>query len=174
MRQAAGRMEQRLAREIEGAGPAARIRGLDAELPLEMRKILAHRQGCRGENPGARMVQHLLAEQLRRHQRRDMQLQRLAEDLDPANFEFCRLFPDSREQRARRLGAPRAGVQAFRTLGLLAERLAERRQRRGQCRQRFGKAGFAQRLRPAQPQALFREAQAQIARSLVEPGRELV
>ncbi len=120
------------------------------------------------------MIQHLLAEQLGRHQRRDVQLQRLAEDFHPAHLGLRRLGLDAREQGRGLGGAPRAGAQAFRALGLLAERLAERRQRLAERSQHLREARLAQRLRPAQAQPLLRKAQAQIARCLVETAGELV
>ena len=160
-----------------GTRPGARRGLLEAELALEMREVLAHRERRRGEDPGARMVRHLLAEQLRRHQRRDVQLQRLAEHLDPAHL--VRGVPRLAAMRAssaaasaaRRAQAPRP----FGALGLLARaaRAAPPAPAPSAC-SASANPGLAQRLRPAEPQPFLREAQPQVARRLVEPRCDAV
>src|SRR6185503_9439706 len=76
----------RLLAEAERALPALGARVFQPELAGEVAEVLAHRERGRGEDPGARMVLHLAAEQLGRMQRRDVQLHRLAEGLGPADL----------------------------------------------------------------------------------------
>ena len=85
VRQSLGHVEQRLAIEVEGARPTARLRGCKPHLLLEVREIAVHRERGRGEDPRAAGALHLLVEDPRHVERGHVEHGRLRVRLDPAH-----------------------------------------------------------------------------------------
>jgi hypothetical protein len=88
----------------------------------EVAEIVSHRQRGGSEDPGARVIGHLLAEKLGRGQRRDVQLHRVLENLHPAHLaRHIRLaHPHQRVQRGGSTAF--AGLEAFAAPGLGCQR----------------------------------------------------
>ena len=61
------------------------------------------------------MIAHLAPEKLRRRERRRVQLHRVAEHFDPADFGHDLRFTQAHEEMARRARTARAGVEALGT-----------------------------------------------------------
>ncbi len=173
-RQVLGHVEHRLAFEIERALQAQGLRLVQAQALLQVLEAPRHRQGRRGQDPGAGVLFALGAQLAGHRQRRAVQHHGAAEGLEPVDPVGAVGVEDRFERQHVLGGAPGAGLQAPAGAGLGLEKIVQVDER---VEQRL--AGLAHRrqlrhLGPGGAAFLLAQAQAQVLAGLVQGGDVLV